>query len=198
MNPFPRAQFKALVASICNLPPAYVTWQGEADSSPLKPDPAFLWASISMGTAHRNNVAFDELRRTDNADGSFSTLQIGRRQMVMSFRCQTFGSYDQIIAEDVLDLLQTRLASPVNLDALNGMALVYEESGRILTLPNYTNSRAISTAHLELTLALAVRDVAFYPGPNKSIGEVLGTGTTATEAGGAVVQTIDVKENVHP
>ncbi len=198
MTKFPRAKFKALLASILNLPPSYVTWEGEKDSSTLKPDAAYLWASLTVGTAHRNNVAFDEQRRTDNADGSFSTLQIGRRQMVMSIRCQTYGSIDDIIAEDVLDMLQTRLANPANLDALNGMSLVYEESGKILTLPTYTNSRAISTAHLEITLALAVVDASAYPGPNKSIGEVLGTGSIGTEAGGTVTQAADVKENVHP
>lgn len=198
MNPFPRKQFMALLASILNMPTAYVTWQGQKDDSPLFPGKQFLWASMNVGTRARHWVGGDDLRRTDGPGGTITTLQVGRRVMSLSLNLYTYASIDDVIADDQLELLRTRLWQPVNLDVVNAMGLVIETAGPVVPLPTFINSRYISAANLDMTAALALTDQAFYPGPNNSVGEVIGTGTVTTEGGGTTPVPYDVKESVHP
>lgn len=194
MTPFPRAKFKALVAAVTKVQPAYVVWRGEQEPAYLQPSREYLWASIRVGTSSRVGVGTDDLRRTNNPDGSFTTNQTGRRQIILSFECFVWGPGMDVIADDVLDTLITRIWQPINLATVNAMALVIETCGPILPLPTYVNGRYISAAHVDLTVALANQETAYYPGGNGTIGEVIGTGTVTTESGGTITQTIDVKD----
>ena len=164
----------------------------------MKPTAPLLWASCRIGSSSRLAVGADDLRQTDNTDGTYSLNETGRRQIIVSFDVFTYDSTAVHFADDLLDLLLTRLWQPINLDTLNGMALVLETFGAILPLPTFVNQRFISAAHADLTMALANQDTALAPGGMQTIGEVLGTGTITKETGGTDTETIDVKENVHP
>lgn len=191
MTIFPRTPFAQLVASIVGCPAAYVTWVGNPEPAYMLPAAPFLWASVRLQTSSRRVVGADDLRTKDNGDGTFSVNTIGRRQIVVGFDCFTWNS--NLIdpnADDVLAMLMTRIYSPANLDILNGMALVLESDGPILQLPTTINSRAVSAAHVDLTVALANQDVssAAYPGGDQYIGEVLSTGDVGTGS----PQTLDI------
>lgn len=199
MTPFPRVAFKALVASILNCHPTYVTWKGDAEPSYGKPAAPFLWGSCRIGSSSRVMVGADDLRQTDNVDGTYSLNETGRRNIILGFDIFTYDSTAIHFADDLADLLLTRLWSPINLDLLNGMALVLETCGAILPIPTYVNQRFISAAHVDVTVALANQDAALAPGGMQTIGEVFGTGTLTKESGsGTTTQVLDVKENVHP
>jgi hypothetical protein len=153
---------------------------------------------LRVGASSRNAIGWDDLRKTDNNDGTFTVAQVGRRQIVLSIECFSYASADVVIADDILEQLRSRIQSPDNLATLNGMQLVQETSGPIITLPTSVNGTELSAAHLDMTVALAWQDSANYPGGNGWIGEVIGTGTVTTESGGTTSPTIDVKDGVHP
>ena len=182
MTPFPRTPFLAVVAGIVGCPLAYVTWKGTPEPAYLKPSASMAWASLRIGASSRRVVGGDDLRQKDNGDGTFSVNTTGRRQIILSIDCFTWDSTLVHIADDLLDQLVTQIYRPVNLDTLNGMALVVETDGPIIQLPTTINARYISAAHVDLTVALANQDVttAAYPGGDQYIGEVRSTGDAGT------------------
>lgn len=182
MTPFPRTKFLALVASVLGCPPAYVTWKGGPEPAYGKPAAPLAWASLRIGASSRRVVGNDDLRQSDNGDGTFSVNTIGRRQIILSIDCFTWDSTLVHIADELLEQLMTQIYRPANLDTLNGMALVLESNGPIIMLPTSINARYISAAHVDLTVALANQDVttAAYPGGDQYIGEVRTSGDVAT------------------
>ncbi len=196
MTPFPRTAFKALVASILNCPPAYVVWQGDVEPSFGKPAGGLLWASCRIASSSRTTVGCDDLRQTDNGDGTYVLDQVGRRELLLGFQLFLWGPPGQFFADDYMDLLHTRIWQPNNLDTLNGMGLVLVTNGPVLPLPTTINSRYISAAHADLTVALANQDVATVPGGNQTIHEIIGTGTLTTEGGGTATVTTDWVEGM--
>lgn len=187
MTPFPRTQFLALAAGIVGCPPAYVTWKGAPEPAYIKPASSFAWASLRIGTSSRRAVGGDDLRTVDNGDGTFTVNTVGRRQIILSIDCFTWDSTLVHIADELLEQLMTQIQRPVNLDTLNGMALVLESNGPIVPLPTTINARYISAAHVDLTVALANQDAtsAAYPGGDQYVGEV----RTSGDAGTGVPQT---------
>ncbi len=196
-TPFPRKAFKELLASILNLHPAYVTWRGDKEPAFMKPDAPFLWASLRIGGSKRAAVGWDDLRQTDDGNGGFSVMQVGRRQITLSLDLFTYFSPDIAVADDIMDPLQATAWQPSNLALLNAMSLVMETSSAIFPLPTTIDNRYISAAHMDLVVALANIDAGVtYPGGNGTIEEVTGTGTYTGDEN--VTQVIDVKSTVHP
>lgn len=179
MTPFPRAQFLGVVASVLGVPPAYVTWKGTPEPSYMKPATPLLWASLRIGASSRVGVGWDDLRKTDNGDGTFTMQSVGRRKIVLGIECFTWDSTLAHDAVDLLDLLVTDIYQPDKLDTLNGLGLVIETNETILPLPTYVEARFISAAHVDLTVALAIQAGATFPGGNQFIGEVQGSGTVS-------------------
>jgi hypothetical protein len=194
VTPFPRDAFAALVASIIGCPPAYVTWFGQPEPSYMKPVASLTWASVRLKTNSRTAVGSDDLRVSDDGDGSFTVNMVGRRVINISVDCFVWASADAFDADEFLELLTTRLFRPDSLDKLNGMALVYETCGPILTLPTTINARYITAAHVDLTVALANQDASTetYPGGNQYVGEVQSTGTIKNEGGVGSPVIVDV------
>lgn len=193
-TPTPRAALKALFAKVLGLPTAYVVWKGDKEPSPVRPAPQFTWAMLRVGVSSRNAVGWDDLRKADNGGGSLSITQVGRRVLVLSLDLFSYASADVVLADDLMEILRSRIQSPDNLQALNAMGLVQETSGPITPLPTSVNGSEISAAHLDMTVALAWQDTATNPGGNSWVSEVLGTGTVTTESGGTATATFDVKD----
>lgn len=179
MTPFPRAPFLSLAASIVGCLPSYVTWRGSQEPAYPKPSAPYLWASMRIGASSRAVVGCDDIRASDNGDGTFQVNTVGRRQIILSIDCFTWDSTLTHIADEILEQLATHIYLPANLDTLNGMALVAETNGPIVMLPTTINARYVSAAHLDLTVALANQDKtnAAYPGGDQWIQTVQSTGT---------------------
>jgi hypothetical protein len=193
MTPFPRTQFLALVASILSVPPLYVTWKGTPEPAYMKPAPAFRWASARIGTSKRTTIGNDDIRLSDDGDGTFTASTVGRRQIILSVDLFTWDSTIEDDAVDLLDFLMSELSNPDNLDTLNAMGLVNENYDSIIPLPTTINSRYVSAAHVDLTVALAFRNTAKFPGGEQWVGEVQVSGTVTDAGGGATPpQTNDV------
>lgn len=195
-TPFPRTAFKALLASILNLPVTYVTWAGDKEPAFAPPQAPLLWASLRISPTKRDAVGWDDRRQIDNADGSMTVQQFGRRQITLSLELFTWFSTDIGTADDILEALFALAWSPDNLATLNGMQLVMENCGPIITLPTTINGRWISAAHMDLTVALATVTQVRYPGGNGYINEVTGTGTFTGEE--TATPSVDVKSSKNP
>ena len=182
---FPRAQFLALCAGIIGIPVAYATWKGTMEPSYLKPTGNFRWASMRVGTSKRTTIGTDNIRYSDDGDGTFTANTDGRRQIILSVDIFTWDSTLVDDAVDLMDLFLANFTNPDKLDTLNGMSLVHENYGSIIPLPTTINARYISAAHVDLTMALAFQNSANFPGGNQWVGEVQVNGTVTDVGGGA-------------
>ena len=155
------------------------------EPSYLKPTGNFRWASMRVGTSKRTTIGTDNIRYSDDGDGTFTANTDGRRQIILSVDIFTWDSTLVDDAVDLMDLFLANFTNPDKLDTLNGMSLVHENYGSIIPLPTTINARYISAAHVDLTMALAFQNSANFPGGNQWVGEVQVNGTVTDVGGGA-------------
>lgn len=156
----------------------------------------FRWAQLRIKASKRDAVGWDDLHQTDNVDGTITMASKGRRVILLSVDCMSFDPTAEVMADDILEDVRTKIWHPEILDALNGVGLVAQDVGTIVDLPTQRAGRIISAAHLDITLALAVTDLARYPAVTRGwVQEVTGSGVVTEEDGTSTI-TIPFDVNV--
>jgi hypothetical protein len=179
---FPKAQFLAVLAGLLNIPASRCISVGEEEPVMGPPGGGYNWAYAEVEARNRVAVGWDDMRQTDNGDGTFTLLQVGRR--VLTIGVKLFS---------MLEDMNSSIFDDSNRDMLNGMGLALENIGAITPLPVLINSRYLSAAYTDMTIAFAVTRQAQVAGGNTTIREVIGTGTNTAESGtGTVVTGVDV------
>jgi hypothetical protein len=190
---FPRAQFLAVLAGLLNIPASRCISVGEEEPVMGPPGGGYNWAYAEVEARNRVAVGWDDMRQTDNGDGTFTLLQVGRRVLTIGVKIFSFTSPRLIDAHDMLEDMNSSIFDDSNRDMLNGMGLALENIGAITPLPVLINSRYLSAAYTDMTIAFAVTRQAQVAGGNTTIREVIGTGTNTAESGtGTVVTGVDV------
>ena len=189
---FPKVPFLATLASLVNVAPGYCLWAGDPEPKFLPPASPYIRANMVVDIAKRVGVGWDDMRQTDNPDGTYSLLQVGRRVLTVSVNLFYWGSPTVASADDILEDLNSSIFDDLNRDVLNEMGLALENTGNITPLPTFLGARYISAAHTDMTIAFAVTRQASPVGSAVSIREVIGQGTNTTESGGTTIAGIDV------
>lgn len=147
------------------------------------PQAPLTWAMLRVGLSSREAVGWDNVRRTDNLDGTFVEATDGRRVLNLGFDLFSYDSESVVQADDLLEQLVTRLQQSAYGASLNALGCVYETEGAIIPLPTTINGRDISAAHVDIKIALGVLDTTIDRGNNRWIREVIGTATVTIDQG---------------
>lgn len=161
----------------------------------IAPASPFRWGLLRMKAMNRAAQGWDDLRRTDNGDGTYSQQTVGRRVITIAMDYFSYESADSIMSDDVLENVRTTLWDPYFLNAFNLVGMAVQDIGNITPLPQSYNGREISAAHLEITMALATTATARDVFTSEWIKEVAGAGTLTKEDGTTLNVPLDVVAN---
>lgn len=161
------------------------------------PPSPFRWGLMRIAASSREGEGWDDNRRTDNGDGTFSMKTVGGRRITLSCDYFSFDPSLEVMADDVLEEVRTRLWDGDILNAFNTVGCTPVTYGNVVPLPLGVNGTERSGAHLDIVIRMAVWNTLVNErgskgGVNDYINEVKGTGTITEVDGTETTETIDV------
>jgi len=183
----PRARIKALIASLTGLDPGQVVWAGEPSPAVWTIDGQGAYGLLTISSTAVNQHGWDDTNRIEGAGGSLTTSLRGAREVPISIRYESHGPLSDVLAEDILELVRTRIFSSTAQATMDAFRAAVSAVGDIIVPPRMViDTRQISVAILDMTMRYSQFDDQSLPSDG-CIKRVTGTGTLGGAADAGIV-----------